>query len=219
MLVSYIFYGARFNYKLSLKFKKKVNNNDGGIILMITAGDFRKGTTFELDGQVFTVVDFMHVKPGKGAAFVRTKMKNVITGGVTERTFNPTEKVQEAVIERKEMQYLYNDGSLYYFMDMDTYDQIPLNKEKVEDAIQYLKENMFATIKFYKGEAFSVEPPNFVELLITHCEPGIKGDTATNATKPATLETGFEIMVPLFVNEGDVIRIDTRTGEYMERVK
>ncbi|HAZ37336.1 MAG TPA: elongation factor P [Clostridiaceae bacterium] len=186
---------------------------------MITAGDFRKGTTFELDGQVFTVVDFMHVKPGKGAAFVRTKMKNVITGGVTERTFNPTEKVQEAVIERKEMQYLYNDGSLYYFMDMDTYDQIPLNKEKVEDAIQYLKENMFATIKFYKGEAFSVEPPNFVELLITHCEPGIKGDTATNATKPATLETGFEIMVPLFVNEGDVIRIDTRTGEYMERVK
>ena len=219
MLVSYIFYGARFNYKLSLKFKKKVNNNDGGIILMITAGDFRKGTTFELDGQVFTVVDFMHVKPGKGAAFVRTKMKNVITGGITERTFNPTEKVQEAVIERKEMQYLYNDGSLYYFMDMDTYDQIPLNKEKVEDAIQYLKENMFATIKFYKGEAFSVEPPNFVELLITHCEPGIKGDTATNATKPATLETGFEIMVPLFVNEGDVIRIDTRTGEYMERVK
>lgn len=186
---------------------------------MITAGDFRKGTTFELDGQVFTVVEFMHVKPGKGAAFVRTKMKNVITGGVVERTFNPTEKVQEAVIERKEMQYLYNDGSLYYFMDMDTYDQIPLNKEKVEDAIQYLKENMFATIKFFKGEAFSVEPPNFVELLITHCEPGVKGDTATNATKPATLETGFEIMVPLFVNEGDVIRIDTRTGEYMERVK
>lgn len=219
MLVSYVFYGARFNYKLSLKFKKKVNNNDGGIILMITAGDFRKGTTFELDGQVFTVVEFMHVKPGKGAAFVRTKMKNVITGGVVERTFNPTEKVQEAVIERKEMQYLYNDGSLYYFMDMDTYDQIPLNKEKVEDAIQYLKENMFATIKFFKGEAFSVEPPNFVELLITHCEPGVKGDTATNATKPATLETGFEIMVPLFVNEGDVIRIDTRTGEYMERVK
>lgn len=186
---------------------------------MITAGDFRKGTTFELDGQVFTVVDFMHVKPGKGAAFVRTKMKNVITGGVTERTFNPTEKVQEAVIERKEMQYLYNDGSLYYFMDMDTYDQIPLNKEKVEDAIKYLKENMFATIKFFKGEAFSVEPPNFAELLITHCEPGVKGDTATNATKPATLETGFEIMVPLFVNEGDIIRIDTRTGEYMERVK
>ncbi|TDT61956.1 elongation factor P [Fonticella tunisiensis] len=185
---------------------------------MISAGDFRKGSTFEVDGQVFTVVEFMHVKPGKGAAFVRTKLRNVITGGVIERTFSPTEKFPEAVIERKEMQYLYNDGELYYFMDLNTYDQIPLNKEKVEDAIKYLKENMNAIIKFYKGEAFSVEPPNFVELKVIATEPGVKGDTATNALKPATVETGATFMVPLFVNEGDVIRIDTRTGEYMSRV-
>lgn len=185
---------------------------------MITAGDFRKGVTFELDSQVFTVIDFMHVKPGKGAAFVRTKLRNVISGGVTERTFNPTDKVQEAVIERKEMQYLYNDGSLYYFMDMDTYDQVPLNLEKVEDAIKYLKENMFAIIKFYKGEAFSVEAPNFVELKVIETEPGAKGDTATNTLKPATVETGAVFMVPLFINEEDVIRIDTRSGEYMSRV-
>lgn len=185
---------------------------------MITAGDIRKGSTFERDGQVFTVVEFMHVKPGKGAAFVRTKLRNVITGGVTEVTFNPTEKFPEAVIERKEMQYLYNDGDLYYFMDMNTYDQVPLNHEKVEDAIKYLKENMFAIIKFYKGEAFSVEAPNFVELQIVSTEPGVKGDTATNTLKPATVETGAIFMVPLFVNEGDVIRIDTRSGEYMSRV-
>lgn len=185
---------------------------------MISAGDLRKGTTFELDGQVFTVVDFMHVKPGKGAAFVRTKLRNVISGGVTDRTFNPTEKLQEAVIERKEMQYLYSDGELYYFMDQETFEQIPLNHEKVEDAIRFLKENMYAIIKFYKGEAFSVEAPNFVELVITAAEPGVKGNTATNVTKPATLETGAVINVPLFVNEGDAIRIDTRTGEYMERV-
>lgn len=185
---------------------------------MISAGDIRKGTTFELDGQVFTVVDFLHVKPGKGAAFVRTKLRNVIAGGVTERTFNPTAKFQEAVIERKEMQYLYSDGELYYFMDQETFEQIPLNYEKVEDAIKFLKENMLAVIKFYKGEAFSVEAPNFVELLITHAEPGVKGNTATNVTKPATVETGAVINVPVFVNEGDVIRIDTRTGEYMERV-
>ena len=185
---------------------------------MISAGDIRKGTTFELDGQVFTVVDFLHVKPGKGAAFVRTKLRNVIAGGVTERTFNPTAKFQEAVIERKEMQYLYSDGELYYFMDQDTFEQIPLNYEKVEDAIKFLKENMFAVIKFYKGDAFSVEAPNFVELLITQCDPGVKGNTATNVTKPATVETGAVINVPVFVNEGDVVRIDTRTGEYMERV-
>lgn len=185
---------------------------------MISAGDIRKGTTFELDGQVFTVVDFLHVKPGKGAAFVRTKLRNVIAGGVTERTFNPTAKFQEAVIERKEMQYLYSDGELYYFMDQETFEQIPLNYEKVEDAIKFLKENMLAVIKFYKGEAFSVEAPNFVELLITHAEPGVKGNTATNVTKPATVETGAIINVPVFVNEGDVVRIDTRTGEYMERV-
>lgn len=185
---------------------------------MISAGDLRKGTTFEDGGQVYTVIDFLHVKPGKGAAFVRVKLRNVISGGVTETTFNPTAKFQEAVIERKEMQYLYSDGELYYFMDQETYEQIPLNYEKVEDAIKFLKENMCAIIKFYKGEAFSVEAPNFVELQITECEPGVKGNTATNALKPATLETGAIVNVPMFVNEGDVIRVDTRTGEYMERM-
>ncbi|ACD24198.1 elongation factor P [Clostridium botulinum] len=185
---------------------------------MISAGDLRKGVTFEFDGQVFTVTDFLHVKPGKGAAFVRTKLRNVISGGVVDRTFNPTEKLQEAVIERKEMQYLYSDGELYYFMDQETFEQIPLNAEKVEDAIKYLKENMFAVIKFFKGSAFSVEAPNFVELQITYTEPGVKGNTATNSLKPATVETGAIINVPMFVNDGDVIRIDTRTGEYMERV-
>lgn len=185
---------------------------------MISAGDLRKGTTFEQDGQVYTVIDFLHVKPGKGAAFVRTKLRNVINGGVTETTFNPTAKFQEAVIERKEMQYLYSDGELYYFMDGETYEQIPLNFEQVENAIKFLKENMFAIIKFYKGEAFSVEAPNFVELQVVSTEPGVKGNTTTNVNKPATLETGAEIGVPLFVNEGDMIRVDTRTGEYMERV-
>ena len=185
---------------------------------MISASDIRKGTTFEVDGQVFTVIEFLHVKPGKGAAFVRTKLRNVISGGVTDRTFNPTEKLQEAVIERKEMQYLYSDGELYYFMDQETFEQIPLSFEKVEEAIKFLKETMFAIIKFYKGDAFSVEAPNFVELAITETEPGVKGNTATNVSKPATLETGAVINVPLFVNEGDVIRIDTRTGEYMARV-
>lgn len=185
---------------------------------MISAGDFRKGTTFELDGQVFTVIDFLHVKPGKGAAFVKTKLRNVIAGGITETTFNPTTKLQEAVIERKEMQYLYSDGELYYFMDQETFEQIPLNFEKVEDAIRFLKENMFAVIKFYKGEAFSVEAPNFVELQITVTDPGFKGNTATNTLKAATVETGAIVNVPLFVNEGDFIRIDTRTGDYMERV-
>ena len=157
---------------------------------MISAGEIRKGTTFEDNGQVFTVIEFLHVKPGKGAAFVRTKLRNVITGGVTDTTFNPTAKLQEAVIERKEMQYLYSDGELYYFMDQETFEQIPLNFEKVEDAIKYLKENMFAVIKFFKGDAFSVEAPNFVELQITQTDPGVKGNTATNVLKPATVETG-----------------------------
>jgi elongation factor P len=186
---------------------------------MISAGELRKGITFELDGQVYTVIDFLHVKPGKGAAFVRTKLRNVISGGVTETTFNPTAKLQDVVIERKEMQYLYSDGTLYYFMDQETYEQVPLSYEQVEGAIKFLKENMFAVIKFYKGAAFSVEAPNFVELQITETDPGFKGNTATNTLKPATLETGAVVQVPLFVNEGEVIKVDTRNGEYMERVK
>ena len=184
---------------------------------MISAGDLRKGTTFEYEGQVYTVIDFLHVKPGKGAAFVRTKLRNVISGGVTDTTFNPTAKLQEAVIERKEMQYLYSDGELYYFMDQETYEQIPLNYEKVEEAIKFIKENMFAVIKFYKGEAFSVEAPNFVELLITQADPGVKGNTATGATKPAIVETGAKVNVPLFVDQGETIKIDTRTGAYLSR--
>lgn len=184
---------------------------------MISAGEFRKGMTFEMDNQVCLIVEFQHVKPGKGAAFVRTKIKNVITGSVLEKTFNPTEKFPEAVIERKEMQYLYNDENLYYFMDTSTYEQVPLNESIVEDAVKFLKENDNAIIRFYKGEAFSVEPPNFVELEITHTEPGVRGDTATNTLKPATVETGATVMVPLFINTGDKIRIDTRSGEYMER--
>ena len=185
---------------------------------MISAGDFRNGVTFEMDGQVMQVVEFQHVKPGKGAAFVRTKLKNVITGAVTETTFNPTDKFQDARIDRKDMQYLYNDGELYYFMDTETYEQLPLNHDQVEDAINFIVENMNVNIRFYKGNAFSVEAPNFVELTVTETEPGFKGDTATGTTKPATLETGYKINVPLFVNEGDRIRVDTRTGEYMERV-
>jgi elongation factor P len=185
---------------------------------MISAGDFKKGLTVEIDGQVYSIVDFQHVKPGKGAAFVRTKIKNIITGGVTERTFNPTEKFPKAHIERKEMQYLYNDGSLYYFMDLETYEQIPLNKDQVEDALKYMKENMNVVIKFFKGEAFSVEPPNFVELEVVETDPGFKGDTAAGGSKPATLETGATLQVPFFINKGDIIRVDTRTGEYMERV-
>ncbi len=185
---------------------------------MISAGDFRKGVTFEYDGSVYSVVDFQHVKPGKGAAFVRTKIKNVVTGQVLERTFNPTEKVEEAKIERKEMQYLYNEGGIYYFMDMETFEQIPLNYDQVEEAMKYVIENMMVSIQFYKGKAFSVLPPMFVELNIVECEPGIQGDTSKAGTKPAKLETGLVIQVPLFVNNGDRIRIDTRTGSYMERV-
>lgn len=185
---------------------------------MVSAGEFRKGMTVEIDGGVWVIVDFQHVKPGKGAAFVRTKIKNVVTGGVLEKTYNPTEKFPKAHVERKEMQYLYSDGELYHFMDTETYEQLPLNLEKVEEALPYMKENMNVTIKFFKGEAFAVEPPNFVEMEITETEPGFKGDTATAGNKPAIIETGAKVMVPLFIDTGDVIRIDTRTGEYMERV-
>ena len=184
---------------------------------MITAGDFKKGITVEMDNGVWTIVDFQHVKPGKGAAFVRTRIKNVMTGAVLERTFNPTDKMPKAIIETKELEYLYNDGELYYFMDPETYEQMPLTEDKVEDAIRFMKENTVATVRFFKGEAFSVEAPNFVELTVTETEPGFKGDTASNTTKPATVETGYTLQVPLFVNTGDVLRIDTRTGEYMSR--
>ena len=182
------------------------------------AGDLRNGTTFELDGNVFRVVEFQHVKPGKGAAFVRVKMKNVITGAVLERTFNPSEKLQGAEIEKRDMQYLYNDEILYYFMDNNTYDQLPLNKEQIGDALKYIKENMNVTMLSFKGNVFAVEPPMFVELEVTYTEPGFSGNTTTTSGKPATLENGLEISVPLFVEIGDVIRIDTRTGLYMERI-
>ncbi len=185
---------------------------------MISAGEFKKGVTIEIDGQVWLIVDFQHVKPGKGAAFVRTKIKNIVTGNVLERTFSPTEKFPRAMIEKKDMQYLYNDGDLFYFMDTETYEQLPLNRDQVEDALPYIKENMEVSIKFFKGEAFSVDPPNFVELEVTETEPGFKGDTATAGNKPAIVETGAKIMVPLFINVGDVIKIDTRTDEYMSRV-
>ena len=184
---------------------------------MLSAGDFRNGSTFELDGNVVSIVEFQHVKPGKGAAFVRAKIKNVISGAVTERTFNPSDKYQEAFIERREMQYLYNDGDLYYFMDNETFEQIPINSSVLGDNFKFVKENMVCKVLSYKGSVFGVEPPLFVELLVTQTDAGLKGDTATNATKPATLETGAEIKVPLFIEEGEKIRIDTRTGEYLER--
>lgn len=185
---------------------------------MITAGEFRNGITFELEGNVYQVVEFQHVKPGKGAAFVRTKIKNVITGGVVEKTFRPTEKFEKAHIERKDMEYSYKDGDLYYFMDQETFDMIPISAEQVGDALKFVKENMVCKILSYKGNVFGIEPPTFVELAIAETEPGFKGDTATGATKPATLETGAVIQVPLFVDGSDIIRVDTRTGEYMERV-
>ncbi|MEG0269796.1 MAG: elongation factor P [Clostridia bacterium] len=184
---------------------------------MITAGDFRKGLTVEYDGGVWTVVDFQHVKPGKGAAFVRTKIKNIMNGAVVERSFNPTDKMPRAIVETKEMQYVYKDGELYYFMDVDTYEQLPLSQDQVSDAIPYVKEGTNVTVRFFKGNAFSVAAPNFVELEVIDTEPGFKGDTASNTYKPATLETGFTLQVPLFVNTGDRLRIDTRSGEYMER--
>lgn len=184
---------------------------------MISAGDFRNGVTFEMDGNVVSIIEFQHVKPGKGAAFVRTKIRNVITGSVTERTFNPNDKYPTAFVERKDMQYLYNDGDLYYFMDMESYEQTPINASVLGDSFKFVKENMDCKVLSYKGNTFGVEPPNFVELEVTSTEPGVKGDTATNVTKPATLETGASIKVPLFINEGEKIRVDTRTGEYMER--
>ncbi len=185
---------------------------------MIVAGDFRNGVTFELDNNIFQVVEFQHVKPGKGAAFVRTRLKNIVTGATVERTFNPTDKMPKAHIERKDMQYLYNDGDLYYFMDVQSYEQIPINKETIGDTLALVKENEVVKILSHKGNVFGIEPPTFVELQVTETDPGFKGDTATGATKPATVETGFVVRVPLFVNQGDVIRIDTRTNEYMERV-
>ena len=184
---------------------------------MISAGDFRNGMTFEMDGQVVQVVEFQHVKPGKGAAFVRTKYKNVITGAVVETSFNPTAKFPAAYVERKDMQYSYNDGDLYYFMDLETYEQIPISKDILGDSFAFVKEEMEVKVLSYKGKVFGVEPPFFVELQVTKTDPGFKGNTATNATKPAIVETGAEIKVPLFIDEGDMIRIDTRTGEYMER--
>ena len=184
----------------------------------ITAGDFRNGVTFENDGQLMQVVEFQHVKPGKGAAFVRTKMKNVITGSVTETSFNPTAKFEQAFIERKEMQYLYNDGDLYYFMDTETYDQIPLAGSKLGDNFRFVKEETMCKIVSWKGEVFSVEPPTFVTLKVIETEPGVKGNTATNVQKNAVVETGASIKVPIFINEGDSIRIDTRDGgSYLER--
>ena len=187
---------------------------------MVTASDFRKGVTFEKDGQPCLVVDFQHVKPGKGAAFVRTKYKNLITGAIREEAFNPSDKFPKANIETKQMQYLYNDGELYYFMDQETFDQVPLSADLVEDAVKFIRENDTATIKFYQGNAFAVEAPNFVDLKVIETEPGVKGDTATNVTKAATVETGAVIQVPIFIEEGEMIQIDTRDGgEYLGRSK
>ena len=184
---------------------------------MVTAGDFRNGITFDMDGNVYQVIEFQHVKPGKGAAFVRTKIKNVISGAVTERTFNPTEKFENAFVERKEMEYSYADGNLYYFMDLETYELVPIDESKLGDSFRFVKENMTCKVLSYKGSVFGVEPPTFVDLEIVDTEPGFKGNTATNATKPAKLETGAEIKVPLFIDNGEVVQIDTRTGEYLGR--
>ena len=185
---------------------------------MISAGDFRNGITIEFEGNVYQIIEFQHVKPGKGAAFVRTKLKNIKSGGVVEKTFRPTEKCPQARIDRRDMQYLYNDGDLYTFMDTETYDQISLNKDAIGDALKFVKENEICKICSHNGSVFAVEPPLFVESAITETEPGFKGDTASGASKPATVETGAQVNVPLFVNEGDVIKIDTRTGEYLSRV-
>ena len=186
---------------------------------MISAGDIRNGVTFELDGKVMQVIEFQHVKPGKGAAFVRVKMKNVITGGVTETSLNPSAKFPTAFIERKKMEYSYNDGDLYYFMDSETYDLVPIDKTALDDSFRFVKENDTCTVMSYKGNVFGIEPPRFVELEVTATEPGFAGNTATNTLKPATVETGAEVKVPLFINEGDKIQIDTRTGEYLGRAK
>ncbi len=185
---------------------------------MISAGDFRNGITIEYDNNIYQIIEFQHVKPGKGAAFVRTKLKNVINGGVVEKTFRPTEKCPQARIDRKDMQYLYSDGDLYNFMDTETYDQIALNQDTVGDALKFVKENEMCKVCSHNGKVFSVEPPLFVELEITETEPGFKGDPATGASKPAVVETGATVNVPLFVDRGDKIKIDTRTGEYLSRV-
>lgn len=184
---------------------------------MISAGDFRNGVTFELDGKLYQVVEFQHVKPGKGAAFVRTKIRNIKTGSTIEKTFNPNDKMPKARIERKDMQFLYKDGDLYYFMDEETYEQTPIGKEVLGDAMKFISENMSVQMLLHNEDIFAVEPPKFVELEVTETDPGFKGDTATGANKPAIVETGAQVKVPLFVNQGDKIRIDTRTGEYMER--
>lgn len=184
---------------------------------MVSAGDFRNGVTFEMEGNVLQIIEFQHVKPGKGAAFVRAKVKNVITGSVIERTFNPSEKFPTAFVERKDMEYSYNDGGLYYFMDPESYELIPINESELSDNFKFVKENMTCKILSYKGNVFGVEPPTFVDLQVTKTDPGFKGDTATNTTKPATLETGAEVKVPLFIDEGEMIKIDTRTGEYLGR--
>ena len=184
---------------------------------MVTAGDFKNGVTFEMEGNVFQVIEFQHVKPGKGAAFVRTKMKNVITGAVIERSFSPTDKFDSAFIERRDMQYSYSDGDLYYFMDMESFDMVPLNAEVLPDSFKFVKEEMMCKLCSFKGKVFSVEPPTFVDLEITDTDPGFAGNTATNTLKPATVETGAEIKVPLFIEVGEIIRIDTRTGEYLSR--
>ena len=184
---------------------------------MVSAGDFRNGVTFEMEGNVLQIIEFQHVKPGKGAAFVRAKVRNVITGSVVERTFNPNDKFPTAFVERKDMEYSYNDGGLYYFMDPESYELIPINESDLPDSFKFVKENMTCKILSYKGNVFGVEPPNFVELQVTKTDPGFKGDTATNTTKLATLETGAEVKVPLFIDEGEMIQIDTRTGEYLGR--
>ena len=184
---------------------------------MVTAGDFRNGMTVEMDGTVYQIVEFQHVKPGKGAAFVRTKIRNVIAGTIIEKTFNPSDKFPTAYVERKDMEYSYTDGDLYYFMDPETYELVPIGADVLSDSFKFVKENFVCKVCSYKGKVFSVDAPNFVELQVTKTDPGFKGDTATNATKPATLETGVEIRVPLFIDEGEMIRVDTRTGEYMER--
>ena len=191
----------------------------GGYKSMISASEFRNGVTFDMDGKVMQVIEFQHVKPGKGAAFVRVKMKNVISGAVTETSFNPTAKFPTAYVERKKMEYSYNDGELYYFMDPETYELEPIDKNSLGDAFRFVKENDVCVVMSYKGNVFGVEPPRFVDLVVTHTEPGFAGNTATNVTKPATVETGAEIKVPLFINEGDKISIDTRTGEYLGRAK
>ena len=185
---------------------------------MVTAGDFRNGVTFEMDGNVYSIIEFQHVKPGKGAAFVRTKIRNVISGAVTEKTFNPNDKFPTAFIERKDMEYLYNDGDLYYFMDNETYEQTPISPSILGDNFKFVKENMVCKVLSYKGNVFGVEPPNFVELQVTQTDPGFKGDTVQGGTKPATLETGAVIQVPMYMNQGEIVQVDTRDGRFIKRV-